>query len=80
MKACNRQRNNTVEKGAVIRKADENTTRAQADREYWMSSDNVQVKNEEVWRRWANSTETMLHVYTDGSVKYAREEGGGKPT
>jgi hypothetical protein len=40
-----------------------------------MSDDNLKLKNEGLWRRYVHGTEMMMHVYSDGSVKYAREEG-----
>jgi hypothetical protein len=42
-----------------------------------MSDDNLELKDERLWRRYAavHGTEMMMHMYSDGSVKYAREEG-----
>jgi hypothetical protein len=40
-----------------------------------MSDDNLELKNERLWRRYVHGTELMMHVYLDGLVKYAREEG-----
>ena len=75
VKACSRQGDNTVEKGEVSRRIVEQQKRELASQDYWMDDENLKLRNEGMWRRHVDRKEAMMHVYSDGSVKYAREEG-----
>ena len=75
VKACSRQGDNTVEKGEVSRRIVEQQKRELASQDYWMDDENLKLRNEWMWRRHVDREEAMMHVYSDGSVKYAREEG-----
>jgi hypothetical protein len=75
VKACSRQGDNTVEKGEVSRRIVEQQKGELASQDYWMDDENLKLRSEWMWRRHVDRKEAMMHVYSDGSVKYAREEG-----
>ena len=78
VKACSRQGDNTVEKREVSRRIVEQQQKELASQDYWMDDENLELRSEWMWRRHVDREEAMVHVYSDGSVKYATLREGGR--